>query len=77
MEALEASGGAVTVSRQRQPSSLLRAGVGRGRMRFSPLAWKRKCGPVARGAESGNGRLGPSWGAEALLATSSGAAAGW
>jgi len=77
MEPLEAFGGAVPVSRQRQLSIQLRAGVGRGRLRDSPLAWRRKCGPVAGGAESGNGRLGPSWGAEALLGTSSGAAAGW
>jgi len=38
MAPLEAASGAAKVSRKRPPSTLLRAGVGRGRLRYYPLA---------------------------------------
>jgi len=76
MAPLEASSGAAPVSRQRPLSTLLRAGAGRGRLRFHLLASSRQWAAVARGADPGDGRLGPSWGAAAPLGTSSGAATG-
>jgi len=75
MAPLEVSSGAAPVSWLRPPSTLLRAGVCCGRLRYHPLTWSRKWGAVARGADSGDGRLGPSWCAAAPLRTSSGAAA--
>jgi len=76
MAPLEESSGAAPVSRQRPLWTLLRAGAGRGRLCFHPLASIGQWGAVARGADPGDGRLGPSWGAAAPLGTSSGAAAG-
>jgi len=76
MAPLEASSGAAPVLRQQPLSTLLRAGVGRGRLRYRPLAWERQWGAVARGVDSGDGLWGPSWGAAAQLGASSGAAAG-
>jgi len=76
MAPLEASSGAAPVWRQRPPSTLLRAGVGRRRLRYHPVVWNRQWGAVALGADPGDCRLGPSWGAAAPLGTSSGAAAG-
>jgi len=76
MAPVEAASGAARESRQRPPSTLLRAGVGRGRVRYHPLAYGRHSGAFARGAVSGDGRLGPSWGAAAPLGTSSRATAG-
>jgi len=76
MAPLAASSGAGPVSRQRPLSTLLRAGAGRGRLRFHPLAWSRQWGAVARGADPRDGRLKPLWGAAVPLGTSSGAAAG-
>jgi len=76
MAPLEASSGSAPVSRQRPPSTLLRDGVGRGRLRYRPLLWRLQWGAGARGADSGDGWLGPSWGAAAPLGRSSGATAG-
>jgi len=76
MAPLEAASGAARVSWQRPPSTLLRAGVGRGLLRYHPLAQGRQWGAFARGAHSEDGRLGPSLGAAAPLGTSGGATAG-
>jgi len=76
MAPLEAASGDARVSRARPPSMLLRVGVGRGRLRYHPQASGRHWGAFARGADSGDGRLGPSWGAAAPLGTSSGATTG-
>jgi len=49
MAPLEAASGAVPDSRQRPPSTLLRAGASRGRLRYPPLVWGRRWGAVAFG----------------------------
>jgi len=76
MAPLQMSSAAAPVSQERTPSTLLRAGVGREQLRYHPLSRSRQWDVVALGADSGDGRLGPSWGGGAPLGTSSVAAVG-
>lgn len=76
MALLQASSGAAPDLWQRCPTTFLRVGVGRGRLRYRPLSSSPQGGAVTRSADCGDSRFGPSWGAAAILGTSSGAAAG-
>ena len=65
MAPLEASSGAAPDSWKRPPSTLPRAGAGRGRLRYHPLAWGRQWGAVALGGRPVGtvlGRCGATWG---------------